>query len=74
MLPADGVVTGDMAVFAHARDAEAIAEERLVDDDWKLVEIEPEVTEAHRNGTNGNGAIANDSLHRSPIRVEDKTG
>ena len=29
-------------VFAQARDAEATAEEYLVDDDWKLVEVEPE--------------------------------
>ena len=45
-------------VFAQARDAEAIAEEYLVDDDWKPVEVEPEVVEAQRNGTNehaGNG-------------------
>ena len=30
------------AVFAQARDAEASAEEYLVDDDWKVVEVEPE--------------------------------
>ena len=36
------------AVFAQARDAEATAEEYLVDDDWKLVEVEPEAV-------NGNG-------------------
>ena len=35
-------------VFAQARDAEASAEEYLVDDDWKLVEVEPEAV-------NGNG-------------------
>ena len=35
-------------VFAQARDAEATAEEYLVDDDWKLVEVEPEAV-------NGNG-------------------
>ena len=37
------------AVFAQARDAEASAEEYLVDEDWKAVEIEPEAV-------NGNGA------------------
>ena len=36
------------AVFAQARDAEATAEKYLVDDDWKLVEVEPEAV-------NGNG-------------------
>ena len=30
------------SVFAQARDAEASAEEYLVDDDWKVVEVEPE--------------------------------
>ena len=35
-------------VFAQARDAEATAEEYLVDDDWRLVEVEPEAV-------NGNG-------------------
>ena len=41
------------AVFAQARDAEASAEEYLVDDDWKAVEIEPEAVNG--NGANGNG-------------------
>ena len=46
------------AVFAQARDAESSAEELLVDDGWKLVEIEPEPVAANgngANGTNGNG-------------------
>ena len=38
------------AVFAQARDAEATAEELLVDDGWKVVEVEPETV-----GVNGNG-------------------
>ena len=38
------------SVFAQARDAEAAAEEYLVDDDWKLVEVEPEAVNG--NGTN----------------------
>ena len=57
-------------VFAQARDAEATAEEYLVDDDWKVVEVEPEAVNGHHadgigstvelvlgNGrhTNGNG-------------------
>ena len=40
-------------VFAQARDAEATAEEYLVDDDWKAVEVEPETVNG--NGANGNG-------------------
>ncbi len=38
------------AVFAQTRDSEAIAEELLVDDGWKVVEAEPETL-----GVNGNG-------------------
>ena len=41
------------SVFAQARDAEATAEEYLVDDDWKAVETEPGA--ANGNGANGNG-------------------
>ena len=37
-------------VFAQARDAEATAEEYLVDDDWKVVEIEPEAIVVNGNG------------------------
>ena len=56
------------AVFAQARDAEANAEEFLVDGDWKVVEAEPEpepvVVEVHVNGNgyhaNGHHAIAID--------------
>ena len=42
------------SVFAQARDAEATAEEYLVDDDWKAVEIELEAIAVNGNG-NGNG-------------------
>ena len=45
-------------VFAQARDAEASAEEYLVDDDWKVVEVEPEavaVNSLPRTGYGGNG-------------------
>ena len=38
------------AVFAKARDAEAVAEEYLVDDGWKSVEKEPETVEVNSNG------------------------
>ena len=49
------------AVFAQARDAEATAEELLVDDGWKLVEslppaghgVEPVAVEVNGSGTNG---------------------
>ena len=44
------------AVFAQARAAEAVAEELLVDEGWKAVEVEPTVVETHRNG---NGHAAN---------------
>ena len=37
-------------VFAQARDAESEAEELLVDDGWKLVEIEPEAVAVNGNG------------------------
>ena len=46
------------AAFAQARDAEATAEELLVDDGWKLVESEPEavaVNSLSRTGYGGNG-------------------
>ena len=41
-------------VFAQARNAESKAEELLVDDGWKVVEIEPEAIAVNGNG-NGNG-------------------
>ena len=44
------------AVFAQARDAEAVGEELLVDDGWKVVEVEPEAVEVNGNGTNGHHA------------------
>ena len=49
------IVSGDEAetmedVFAQARDAEATAEEYLVDDGWKPVEVEPEAVAVNGNG------------------------
>ena len=38
------------SVFAQARDAEATAEEYLVDDGWQAVDTEPVVFDAGRNG------------------------
>ena len=43
------------AVFAQARDAEASAEEYLVDDGWKPVEVEPEAVEVNGNGHHADG-------------------
>ena len=43
------------AVFAQARDAEAVAEEYLVDDGWKPVEVEPEAVSVNGNGHAVNG-------------------
>ncbi len=45
------------AVFAQARDAEASAEEFLVDDGWKSVEVTPEAIGVNGNShhTNGDG-------------------
>ncbi len=37
--------------FAQARNAEAVSEELLVDEEWHAVEVEPETVEVHRNGT-----------------------
>ena len=44
-------------IFAQARNAEATAEELLVDDGWKIVEVEPETIGVNGKGrhTNGNG-------------------
>ena len=42
-------------VFAQARNAESEAEELLVDDGWKVVEIEPETVSVNGNGKHGNG-------------------
>ena len=45
------------SVFAQARDAESEAEELLVDDGWKPLEIEPEkvAVNGNRNSHHGNG-------------------
>ncbi len=45
--------------FAQARNAESEAEEYLVDDGWKVVEVEPESVAVNGNGTNGNGHHGN---------------
>ena len=54
------------AVFAQARDAEASAEEYLVDDDWKAVEIEPEAIGGQRQrGTTATATTTTASGRRS---------
>ena len=53
-------------VFAAARTAEATAEELLVDKGWRTFEVEPGVIEGHRNGTNGNGAVAANGNGHAP--------
>ena len=42
-------------VFAQARDAESEAEELLVDDGWKVVEVEPEAVAVNGNGHHAGG-------------------
>ena len=42
-------------VFAQARDAEAAADELLVDDGWKVVEVEPEAAPVNGNGHHAGG-------------------
>ena len=42
-------------VFAQTRNAESTAEELLVDDGWKIVEVEPEAVAANGNGHHANG-------------------
>ena len=44
-------------VFAQAREAEATAEELLVDDGWKVVEVEPEAVAVNVNGHHDAGGI-----------------
>ena len=44
------------AVFAQAGDAEAAAKEYLVDDGWKVVEVEPEAVNGNGHHANGIGS------------------
>ncbi len=46
-------------VFAQARDAVATAEEYMVDEGWKPVEIEPEAVGVNGNGSHANGNGSN---------------
>ena len=54
-------------VLAQAREAEATAEEYLVDDGWKAVEVEPETIEVNGNG-NGHGSdIFGPTVELAPV-------
>ena len=53
--------------FAQARDAEATAEELLVDDGWKTVEVEAETAAVNGNG-NGHGSdIFGPTVELAPV-------
>ena len=62
------------AVFAQARDAEAAAEELLVDEGWRTLEVEPEIVEASAsadNGTNGTGVALDIGAPNNHAEVEE---
>ncbi len=61
-------------VFAQARDAEAAAEEFLVDDGWKAVEVEPETIAVNGNGTNGHHANGHDDLFGPTVELVPASG
>ncbi len=58
-------------MFAAARDAESEAEELLVDDGWKAVEIDPEAVEVNGNGHHANG---HDDLFGPMVELVPATG
>ena len=62
--------------FAAARNAESAAEEYLVDEGWKAVEVGPETIAINRNGTNGNGLYTNGNMANgnghTPVPVYDE--
>ena len=67
----DGEEADDEAVeeaFAQARNAEAEAEEYLVDDGWKAVEVEPEAIAVNGNG-NGHHANGHDDLFGQTVEL-----
>ena len=75
-------------VFAQARNAESEAEELLVDDGWKVVEVEPETVAVNGNGNGhhdgigptvelvvGNGRHANGNGHApAPVNGDGTNG
>ena len=61
-------------VLAQAREAEASAEEYLVDDGWKAVEVEPETIEVNGNG-NGHGSdIFGPTVETAPVSGQHANG
>ena len=60
-------------VLAAARDAEASAEEYLVDDGWKAVEVDPETVQVNGNGNghhadgNGHGDLFGPTVELAPV-------
>ena len=74
------IVSGDEdaesveAVFAQARNAESTAEELLVDDGWKLVEVEPETVAFNGNGTNGHHDAIDPTVELVPVNGHAPTG
>ena len=54
-------------VFAEARNAESEAEELLVDDGWRAVEVVPEIAPVNGDGTGGNG-------HHDPFGIGPAVG
>ena len=60
-------------VFAQARDVEATAEELLVDDGWKLVELETEAVSVNGNG-NGHHAAIGPTVELFPVNGNHANG
>ena len=54
-------------VFAQARNAESEAEELLVDDGWKVVEVEPETIAVNGNG-NGHHDLFGPTVELVPVK------
>ena len=61
-------------VFAKARDAEANAEELLVDDGWKPVEPEPEAVPVNGNGANGHHGNGHHDLFGPTVELAPVNG
>ena len=61
-------------VFAAARNAESAAEELLVDEDWKSVEVEPESVAVNGNGTNGHHANGHDDIFGPTVELVPASG
>ena len=60
-------------VFAQARNAESEAEELLVDDGWKLVEVEPETVSVNGNG-NGHHDGIGPTVELVPVNAQPANG